>query len=276
MQMLVRAPMAPQFDSLSVYIAYPVIRIIQTVKTMTTFAAIPFEEQLSWEFLLCEVIHVQHPQQDMTTWHKKCGDDTSRPGSKNMYMGVSENRGTPKSSILIGFSPINHPFWGTTIFRNTHMYIPLDIPHSHARKVSLLHLFRSFSFSCRDPVPSKRERNEVPRLSLSMDVKIWIIHHPSSSIYIRARPTAKCSNHLRFTTWLSGFLQHEEFMHLQLCHFLAAFMISISVVSPVIFLDGVHRGPTRRHGRCLKILQELACSNCPASRAWWLHPRNML
>lgn len=51
-------------------------------ETMTTFAAIPFEEQLGWGFLLCEVIHVQHPQQDMTTWHKKCGDDTSRPGSK--------------------------------------------------------------------------------------------------------------------------------------------------------------------------------------------------
>jgi len=28
--------------------------------------------------------------------------------------------GTPKSSILIGFSIINHPFWGTTIFGNTH------------------------------------------------------------------------------------------------------------------------------------------------------------
>ena len=38
------------------------------------------------------------------------------------YMGVSENRGTPKSSILIGISIINHPFWGTTIFGNTHMY----------------------------------------------------------------------------------------------------------------------------------------------------------
>ena len=34
-------------------------------------------------------------------------------------MGVSKNRGTPKSSILIGFSIINYPFWGTTIFGNT-------------------------------------------------------------------------------------------------------------------------------------------------------------
>ena len=38
-----------------------------------------------------------------------------------LYMNVSENSGTPKSSILIGFSIIDHPFWGTTIFGNTHM-----------------------------------------------------------------------------------------------------------------------------------------------------------
>ena len=36
-------------------------------------------------------------------------------------MGVSKNRGTPKSSILIGFSIINHPFWSTPIFGNTHI-----------------------------------------------------------------------------------------------------------------------------------------------------------
>ena len=35
------------------------------------------------------------------------------------YMGVSENSGTPKSSILIGFSIIHHPFWGTPTFGNT-------------------------------------------------------------------------------------------------------------------------------------------------------------
>ena len=36
-------------------------------------------------------------------------------------MGVSKNSGTPKSSILIGFSIINHPFWGIPIFGNTHI-----------------------------------------------------------------------------------------------------------------------------------------------------------
>ena len=38
------------------------------------------------------------------------------------YMGVSKNNGTPKSSILIGFSIMNHPFWDTTICGNTHIH----------------------------------------------------------------------------------------------------------------------------------------------------------
>ena len=38
-------------------------------------------------------------------------------------MGVSKNIGTPKSSILMVFSIINHPFWGTPIFGNTHVKI---------------------------------------------------------------------------------------------------------------------------------------------------------
>ena len=41
-------------------------------------------------------------------------------------MGVSKNSGTSKSSILIGISIINHPFWGTPIFGNTHVYIYRD------------------------------------------------------------------------------------------------------------------------------------------------------
>ena len=41
-------------------------------------------------------------------------DTLSRKNSSSQNcMGVSENHGTPKSSILIGFSIINHPFWGT-------------------------------------------------------------------------------------------------------------------------------------------------------------------
>ena len=56
-------------------------------------------------------------------------------------MGVSKNRGTPKSSILIGFSIINHPFWGvnTPIFVNTHMFferVATKKTHRHQSFVS--------------------------------------------------------------------------------------------------------------------------------------------
>ena len=44
-------------------------------------------------------------------------------GVKNnqKHVGVSENGGTPKSSILIRISIINRPFWGPPIFGNTHV-----------------------------------------------------------------------------------------------------------------------------------------------------------
>ena len=48
----------------------------------------------------------------------------SGPGSKwiRLYnMEVSQNRGTPKSSILVGFSIINHLIWGTSISGNLHI-----------------------------------------------------------------------------------------------------------------------------------------------------------
>ena len=47
------------------------------------------------------------------------------------YMGVSENRGgPPKSSISIGFSIINHPFWDTPVF-GKHPYTYTHITCSH-------------------------------------------------------------------------------------------------------------------------------------------------
>ena len=55
-------------------------------------------------------------------------------------MGVSENSGTPKSSILIGFSIENHPsFWGTPIFGNTHMtFEKSGVPGNSASKLPFL------------------------------------------------------------------------------------------------------------------------------------------
>ena len=48
---------------------------------------------------------------------------SSQPQSVFINMGVSKNSGTPKSSILMGFSIINHPFLGTPIFGNTHIVV---------------------------------------------------------------------------------------------------------------------------------------------------------
>ena len=42
--------------------------------------------------------------------------------SWNRQTDVSENSGTPKSSISIGFSITNHLFWGTPIFGNTQIF----------------------------------------------------------------------------------------------------------------------------------------------------------
>ena len=46
-------------------------------------------------------------------------------------MDVSENSGTPKSSTLMGFSIINHPLWGTTIFGNTQIFWDISLMQNH-------------------------------------------------------------------------------------------------------------------------------------------------
>ena len=55
-------------------------------------------------------------------------------------MDVSENSGAPKSSILIEFSIINHPFWGTNIFGNTRIR-PSNIPNLNCLSDKLLYTF---------------------------------------------------------------------------------------------------------------------------------------
>ena len=83
-------------------------------------------------FLECleEVVVIRLP---VTPWHnlaqpryshKQFWDNKNNVIDKRIkliHMGVSKNNGTPKSSILIGFSIINNPFWGTPIFGNIHI-----------------------------------------------------------------------------------------------------------------------------------------------------------
>ena len=91
-----------------------------------------------------------------------------------MNMGVSENSGTPKSSILMSLSIINHPCWGTPIFGNTHNIIfrtwntIRSIPSTsfHFRKKSL----STFDFSMDFFSPFKSQTNgglnRFPKISV--------------------------------------------------------------------------------------------------------------
>ena len=60
------------------------------------------------------------------------GGKTRAPGGKTrlmnrwkLYMGVSKNMGKPPQIIHFNrvFHYFHHPFWGTTIFGNTHIYL---------------------------------------------------------------------------------------------------------------------------------------------------------
>ena len=53
------------------------------------------------------------PQVQRWGWPNECV--TRKAVVKLDPLGISKNCGTPKSSILIGFSIISHPFWGTPI-----------------------------------------------------------------------------------------------------------------------------------------------------------------
>ena len=48
---------------------------------------------------------------------------TNGHGENTMWVFPKNRGGPPKSSILIGFSIINHPFWGTPIFGNIHVWL---------------------------------------------------------------------------------------------------------------------------------------------------------
>ena len=57
-------------------------------------------------------------------------------------MDVSENSGTPKSYILIGFSIINHPFWGTPIVGNPYILADAKFHSVSKHEVNLCMAFK--------------------------------------------------------------------------------------------------------------------------------------
>ena len=54
---------------------------------------------------------------------------------EHLYLSVSKNNGTgtPKSSILIGFSIINHPFWVFSPYVWKHLYFKILNPANPSR-----------------------------------------------------------------------------------------------------------------------------------------------
>ena len=100
------------------------------------------------------------------------------------HIDVSKNSGTPKSSISIRFSIINHPFWGTSIFGNIHIYLPSIYILRHPTISCVFH--RSFFFSS--------EFFSAP----------W--SRPCSNV-----PTPYPQGLLRWLTWMVGWFVNGKF-----------------------------------------------------------------
>ena len=79
---------------------------------MSMYLSLGYKETVSWMFISQWDAHSKAPQ-----LLPQC--ETFGNLYTSLKMGVFKNRGTPKSSILIGFSIVNHPFWDTTIFGST-------------------------------------------------------------------------------------------------------------------------------------------------------------
>ena len=95
-------------------------------------------------------------------------------------MDVSENNGTPKSSILIRFSIINHPFWGTPIFGNTHVVYFLTNPtlHRARSRVGVFPSAKAFPKTAKMERPRTSYQWRQKSLSLSLDWYVLTNLHP--------------------------------------------------------------------------------------------------
>ena len=129
---------------------------------------------------------------------------SSKSISTLLYMGVSKNSGTPKSSILIGFSMINHPFWGTTIFGNTHILEqshPWWIPHLQHTPVSVPVSFLLCHGDVNDPSSSET----IPTLK---HIDLIKASAPRKPIKI-PKTNQGLSNHLhKSSSWRSSWKRH--------------------------------------------------------------------
>ena len=101
-------------------------------------------------------------------------------------MGGSWNRGTPKSSILMVLSIINHPFWGTPILRNLHIYLnPL--------KFSLSKTLRHCDLLCQAVFKWKIIRETHGYISFNVSVPIRTCMCTCIYIYIHMNMSQTCN-----------------------------------------------------------------------------------
>ena len=107
-----------------------------------------------------------------------------------------KNSGTPKSSILIGFSIINHPFWGSPIFGNIHItsyvYDKRSIPRETFFLRDFLPTFHStFAGGCfvvwpKNPTRRGYDQPQPPKSQPQKSPEIPP-HHPTSSWHLSFR-----------------------------------------------------------------------------------------
>ena len=93
------------------------------------------------------------------------------------YMDVSENSGTPNSSIWIGFSIINHPFWGTTIVGNIHISMPCC-------QTSRRNLCCQLPTRCWPPSGDYRFQRDLAWSSNSAQLDAIFLWYPIGSMYV--------------------------------------------------------------------------------------------
>ena len=95
--------------------------------------------------------------------------------------------GTPKSSILIGFSIINHPFWSIPIFGNTHItsILPLQKGGLPSSRPNLLFgsLIRGIKLSCLVLFSDPRYQLEESWGTAPDAIKVFPLHQRIQGVF---------------------------------------------------------------------------------------------
>ena len=128
-----------------IYLVFPLAHFVSRV-AVTVGSADSEHLVFSWSMQPCVVNSCwQHPASPTThnslSWIRRHYVGFEK---NYVYLGVSLNGGTPKSSILIGFSMINHPFWDTLFMETSICWNVIDVLVLHPlRRISRSDLIKS-------------------------------------------------------------------------------------------------------------------------------------